>query len=325
MTEERIANGRCDEEDTDGEAGFLYIETARLLQEQRADRAHAAAREVAEQKYKRCREEHQPERGRGEHGLAFPRNRNLTLNLAFEVLGRSKSRITITITNRSTLAVSHPQPCEQRRNHQSKYSQLRHGPPPITRHLRPPACVERADTKTNARADAEEAERAPRIPGIQPRHQRRGRRMKKTSTDTRHDDARDRHRIIRREGETKKPQRIDEQTVTQQLLAAEPIRQHAHGIARQEVSDEQRRDEQGRVIHRVAPKKLLDGQIQWHQRHLVNVRESVQHRGECECTSAMVVRGRHFTFAASATVSTPNRKIFQRFILAAWRLSVSHQ
>src|SRR4051794_24070236 len=82
------------------------------------------------------------------------------------------------------------QPRENSSEHDSKQTQFADRPAPVAGLFRSPAGVERPDAKADARADAEEAQRASGILWIQPRRERRRRRMEKTSAESRQDDAR---------------------------------------------------------------------------------------------------------------------------------------
>ncbi len=123
--------------------------------------------------------------------------------------------------------------------------------------------------------------------------------MKEAAAEARDHHARQRQCVARCEGQADEADRIDGQADAQEFLAAEAIGHHAHHVAGQEVGDEQRGDEESGVIDCVTMEVFLDGQIQRDERHLVDVREGVQHRGERERAVAVMVLAHGVGIASS--------------------------
>src|ERR1041384_8884590 len=160
---------------------------------------------------------------------------------------------------------------------QSKDAQFQNRRAPSTG-SRAPAGIKRSKKKTKARSNSQSPESASRSLGKQPRHQRRRRRMKKTSAEPGQHQTGNRRRVARRERQSDISQRIDKKAGAQKFFAAHPIRQNAHRIGRDEIRNPHDRDQKSGLPVAGQVKITADQQIKGKQRDLIEVRKRAQRR-----------------------------------------------
>ena len=113
--------------------------------------------------------------------------------------------------------------------------------------------------------------------------------MKETAAQAGDHDAGDGPRVVRREGQANVPQSVGGQSGCQELLAAQPVRQRTHAVARQKVGEHHQREKERGAFDARERQVTLDQQIQRHERYVINVRERVQRAAEPKRPDLVIV------------------------------------
>ena len=104
--------------------------------------------------------------------------------------------------------------------------------------------------------------------------------MEETSAQAGDQDADHGPRVVRREGQGNVSQSVDGQSGCQELLAAQPVRQHAHAVTRQKVGEHHQREQERGLFDAREFQVTLHQQIKRHECDVINVRERVQRAAE---------------------------------------------
>src|SRR5690242_10934644 len=106
--------------------------------------------------------------------------------------------------------------------------------------------------------------------------------MKATAAHTRDYDGSQSERITGSATEQKESECVHGQADSKELLAADPIGEDSHRVARQEVRKHQQRHQEGGRTYGAQAERFLNRQVERHQRNLIDVSEGMQDPDEDE-------------------------------------------